>query len=308
MNLKTINRIRISLIVGFVLLAFWGLILDFQYPNGDSWILINSEFGRFLAHVLIGLGPEIAGIAIGIISIDYFNEKRQNQSAQIQLKSKLIRELRSKVKDVALNAVEELQEHGWVIDGSLMGVNLTDANLEGANLRNANLNQSTMIGCILNESNLYRSSLQNVDLTLGSLQNAILPRVDLFFATLNSCKFKHARMRRVNFQNTACKATNFIETDLQGSNFQQALLLGANFAGADLQWADFDSANITLAKFDGANMKNARNLTHGQIFQAKSLKGAIMPDGNIFEMWLEIQNLKEDWDSRINSISDLEEE
>lgn len=63
-------------------------------------------------------------------------------------KARLLRGARSTVNDVALEAIHELREHGWLTndDGLLTGAKLQGANLAGvtlwrANLTNANLQQ-----------------------------------------------------------------------------------------------------------------------------------------------------------------------
>lgn len=105
--LKHITLIRWSIVVLFFLIAVWGLYIDFEFGE-NAWILTNSRFGKFLATSLRNVGPELAGIVIGIVTIDYLNEKRQAQ----QLKAQLIRQMASPHNEVAGPAVRQLAHYG----------------------------------------------------------------------------------------------------------------------------------------------------------------------------------------------------
>ena len=72
-------------IVTFVFLTFLSIYLDFAYPAGSQWVLVNSRTGRFFATGLINLAPELAGIVVGVFSIDFLNNYRQDQLLKKQL-------------------------------------------------------------------------------------------------------------------------------------------------------------------------------------------------------------------------------
>jgi hypothetical protein len=88
---------------------------------------------------------------------------------------------------------------------------------------------------------------------------------------------------------------DLLGADLRAANLREAYLRGADLNGANLReaklhWADLISANLSgaymgttdlsLADLSGADLRNAKELTVGQLDQAYSLEGAAMPDGS----------------------------
>lgn len=51
--------------------------------------------------------------------------------------------------------------------------------------------------------------------------------------------------------------------------------------GANLSYADLSGTDFTDADLSYANLRGAIDFTQEQLAQAKSLKGAIMPDGSV---------------------------
>ena len=82
------------------------------------------------------------------------------------------------------------------------------------------------------------------------------------------------------------------ESDLIAADRPVVLDLG----GADLSWADLRKADLSFANLIGADLSdavlgrahlsNARGVTEEQLTEAKSLQGAIMPNGQKYEDWL----------------------
>ena len=72
------------------------------------------------------------------------------------------------------------------------------------------------------------------------------------------------------------------ERHFQGFELPGANLSGADLRGADLEGADLSGANLTQANLSFANLLNAV-VTAEQLTTAKSLTGAIMPDGSKHE-------------------------
>ncbi len=77
---------------------------------------------------------------------------------------------------------------------------------------------------------------------------------------------------------------------LEGANLKWADCTGAvltnvNFQGADLRYANLSKTDLSGAEFNDADLSeadlNAATVTTEQLKQAKSLQGAIMPDGSI---------------------------
>lgn len=91
---------------------------------------------------------------------------------------------------VAIQAVDELRELGWLTDGSLHGIGLCKANLQGANLANANLCCVGLHQADLEWSNLSGAQLQAAKLSLcnlssSNLKNANLDSTDFFKVNLH---------------------------------------------------------------------------------------------------------------------------
>jgi hypothetical protein len=103
-HLSIVRILTIFAFLGLALYALWIIHAEWD------WVICTCGFGRFLATSLSNVGPELAGIAIGVVTIDYLNEKRQEQ----QFKLQLIRDLGSKSNDFAVRAARELRHYGWL--------------------------------------------------------------------------------------------------------------------------------------------------------------------------------------------------
>ncbi len=76
---------------------------------------------------------------------------------------------------------------------------------------------------------------------------------------------------------------DFHRANLQGADLSMADLTGARLARSKLQNANFSQAILKDVDFYKANLGGARNLTDGQLSQAKRLFSAIMPDGSTYD-------------------------
>src|SRR6266487_5612330 len=76
------------------------------------------------------------------------------------------------------------------------------------------------------------------------------------------------------------KDADLKQINLCQANLTEANLSGANLAGANLTEADLSGANLSGADLLKADLSGA-NLSQTNLSEAKSLKGAIMPDGSI---------------------------
>jgi hypothetical protein len=118
----------------------------------------------------------------------------------------------------------------------------------------------------------------------GSVGRHLRLRANLNRAKLNGLTLKGAYLTR----------TDIIGADLRGSNLAEANLIAANLQDADLRDADLGaaklfSANLSRADLTGANLKGARmgnadlrgaKVSAKQLAEAKSIKGAVLPDGS----------------------------
>lgn len=87
-------------------------------------------------------------------------------------------------------------------------------------------------------------------------------------------------------------------TDLRGADLSDADLSGADLGEPDLKPAELPKADLSGANLSGANLSGAIGVTNEELEQqAKSLKGAIMPDGQKYEDWLRSTGRREDGES-----------
>jgi uncharacterized protein YjbI with pentapeptide repeats len=138
------------------------------------------------------LGPELAGAVLTFVLIDLVLGTRQR-------KVTLIAQMGSDVRDVAVRAVEELRQEGWLTDGSLEGADLSKANLEGAQLAEARLRGASLIAARLERAKLKQAHLEDARLMAAHLEDAELvgARLDsamLWFAHLNRAVLVHASL------------------------------------------------------------------------------------------------------------------
>lgn len=140
------------------------------------YYLLQSNFD--FAGAALNIGTELLGAVITYILI-------QNVIGNSEKKEKLIINLRSKVRDVALQAAEELRQSNWLIDGSLRNANLNGANLSGAELYNADLTEAMLNDANLSGAELLGARLSGANLSRANLSSAVLGYADLNGANLH---------------------------------------------------------------------------------------------------------------------------
>lgn len=146
-------------------------------------------------------------------------------------------------------------------------VDLRGADLRGADLHVAILDNAYIHDVYLQGANLQDAILKDADMRRTFLNGANLTRTFLAGANLQGVVLKDAAA-----QSASLEGSSLEWADLQNINLQHANLVGTKLTGAIM-----DSANLA-----GANLKGAK-VTPEQLAQAKSLKGATMPDGTIHE-------------------------
>jgi uncharacterized protein YjbI with pentapeptide repeats len=158
---------------------------------------------------------------------------------------------------------------GAILRGSyLHGANLSGANLSGANLDEAylgeaNLGETDLSGAILSGANLHGAGLGGANLGKANLSGANLSGFNLGGANLGGANLGKANLSRAILSGA----------DLHGADLFGADLHGADLSGADLSEADLNEADLNEAYLNGAT------ITPEQLDKAKSLTGAVMPDG-----------------------------
>ena len=104
---------------------------------------------------------------------------------------------------------------------------------------------------------------------------------------LPDAKLSGANLRDANLRNANLSSANLTRTDLRvaylsGADLSYARLDEANLRGADLREADLRRANLSMA-----NLSETEGIANEELDQqAKSLKGATMPNGQKYEDWL----------------------
>ena len=172
----------------------------------------------------------------------------------------------------------------------LSEANLSGANLNGANLSGANLNGANLSGTYLNDADLSGADLSEADLNEANLGWAILSgparsRIFLGPSNLSEANLRGAILSEANLRGANLREANLSGADLRGANPSGANFSGANLSDIDLSTVNLSDANLSNAKLSranlrGTNLRGAKGVTDEQLGEAKSLEGAIMPDGS----------------------------
>jgi hypothetical protein len=137
-----------------------------------------------------------------------------------------------------------------VIDMS--GTDLSRASLSNANLKEADLREANLSGANLSGANLNGADLRLTNLRLANLRSIKLVQADLRSADLHGADLSAGGII-LDFPGTA-----------------SPLKIGANLFEANLKETDLSGTNLSGA-----------TVTFEQLYEAKSLQGATMPDGSI---------------------------
>ena len=274
------NILRVAIVLLFLGLAVWAITL-----NRYDLVIADREPWLWLTVALVSVGPELAGIVIGVVTIDYLNERRQRE----QLKAQFIRQMGSNIRDVAVPAARELAHHGWLYDGSLSGANLDHAELSGANLIHADLDRAGLNKANLSEANLEYAYLRNAE-----LNRANLSRADLSYASVTGAFLCGSNLREAALIGTDLRGANLQDVDLAGATLEHAdlmftRLVDAKLPGARLMHAKLCEADLIGANLKGANLEEA-DLSGAFLYRA-NLSGAILELANLSEADLEIVDL-----------------
>jgi uncharacterized protein YjbI with pentapeptide repeats len=174
-------------------------------------------------------------------------------------------------------------------NADLSGANMSASRLDLGNLEKANLSNATLILSKLNNANFLRANLHQAMLNGAELREAILVHANLCEADLGAIFFpKDSPPRRAGDLITqVSESVSTISTDLTGADISGADMTGANLERALLCKANLTDANLSNANLNDADLSDAilfgAVVTESQLAQAKTLKGAFMPDGTKHE-------------------------
>ena len=222
-------------------LAVGAIVLIISILIGAAW---SGDENRSYQMNLV---TEVIGIGATVFIINRLYEYRDREN----LKRRLVREAGSRANAIAISAIDQLREEGWLTgdNGLLKGLDLSGANLKNADLSEANLRWTNLKEADLRSAKLIGTDLRDTDLRFADLKNA-----DLSQAKLNSAK-------------------------LFGANLQEAKLFGANLLVADLQNADLRKAEVRATNFGEMQHRGAdvfKNIPPPAKLQYTKLQGAYL--------------------------------
>lgn len=136
----------------------------------------------------------------------------------------------------------------------------------------ADLREAAMPFTRLNRVNLGEADLSGADLHGGSLSKAYLGETNLSGANLSG---------------TDLSDSDLFGANLSGADLTRANLSGAKLTGANLSGCHLDGADLSKADLSGVNLKinvaPGTKISKTALEKARSLEGAILPDGTKHE-------------------------
>lgn len=275
------HRLFYQLLGGAVILVVGILIGGFLFADKDGYAMnVVTE----------GFGVAVS-VLITVLVIDRLNERRDEQRRIEELKQRLVREAGSRSNDVAIAAIEQLCENGWLKgkSGLLKKSRLRSANLRGVNLSKANLQSANCNEVILRHATLDNARFRNALMIDADLRGAHATESDWRRAKLWNAQIQESCMIAANFTNADLSCANLQGADLRAANLKGTKFYRSNLCGADLgkvdlrgAWlwlGDFSEANLWSANLQGADMFLA-NLSDA-ILVAADLKGADIRCANL---------------------------
>ena len=204
------------------LYAVGGFLLGLlAYPAGDR--LISDLF------VLLGdLVPEAVGIVVTVFIIERFNANREESRRIRERNERLVREIGSRVNDIAKQAVDEARKLGLLYSGSQMlkGVNLDLADLEDTNLSGLDLKDNHFDLANLNRVNFSYANLKGAYFFRAKLTDADLSMANLFSVYARLADFNGADFQNTNLQHAKLTESNLCNVNFCGANLVNALISG----------------------------------------------------------------------------------
>jgi len=267
------NRAVIYTLLGFFAGAVSVSLASHVFSQQVNWWAWLDSFAQ-------NFGTEIFGAYLTFLLIEVLVGGRRGREAEArrteERKQWLIRQMRSRVNEEAVQATEEMRVAGWLWDGSLYEAALFGANLEGANLSGAALVRANLRGANLHGADLTATHLMGADLRHTNLKGASLVEADLRKVTLSGADLEGLSLREANLGEA-----NLREANLAGADLRWARLGGTDLSGANLEQAYMARTNLYQATLVEANLTGARSVSPDQLRMARSLFAATLPDGTV---------------------------
>lgn len=204
-------------------------------------------FGYFLGYLTFAVDADhrldyLSGVfsdVLNILSTVVLVTLIQQYFAREQRKKDLVRKAGSRVRGVALDAMDDLMHEGWATGPDSL-------------LQNKFYRYVDWSGAILNEINLSSTTITF---------DADLSQIKARHTVLISCNFDQVKLTGAFLRATDCTKATFTNC-----NFADCWLVEAVFKEASVRHCDLSNVNLTLASFQGAdltgtNLKNARLTT-----------------------------------------------
>jgi uncharacterized protein YjbI with pentapeptide repeats len=129
---------------------------------------------------------------------------------------------------------------------------------------------------------LAESGLIHNEKTIIDLYRANLSRVQLYKPWLNEVNLHETNLSEADLCEADLLGANLSKADLSEAHLVRTILAGVNLREANLSGANLSGANLMGAILERAILKGVTGITVEELKkQAKSLKGATMPDGSI---------------------------
>jgi uncharacterized protein YjbI with pentapeptide repeats len=141
----------------------------------------------------------------------------------------------------------------------------------------------------MQESSLIKKDNAIVDLSGANFKDAILFGAELIEADLRGANLLEASLMRANLMNanlmkSKLRGASLVEANLEGADIRVADIILANLTKANLERADLRKADLRGADLRETDLTkadlNEATITPEQLEQAKSFKGATMPNGS----------------------------
>ncbi|HEX3051631.1 MAG TPA: pentapeptide repeat-containing protein [Aggregatilineaceae bacterium] len=227
--------------------------------------------------LFLNLGTELGGAVVTFILIDRIVGGDEETE---RVKQRLNREMGSNDNGIALNALMEANEHGWLHDGTFRGMGWMEPNWQGA----------WLVGADLQKIGMHKGDLRDAKLVGANLQAAFLSSSDLRGAKMRGANLQGAELQWANFQgsNTDLWAAQLQGAKMWGAKMQGTILTVADLRGAELIRTDLSDTNLAGAdlrgvSLQGANLKNAELAEiEGMRYEAKFDETTWLPDNTLW--------------------------
>lgn len=180
-------------LLGGLLVLLLGIWIGSQRYSADTGFETN-------------LYTELLSIGVTILVLNWFADRR----ARNQRKQELLLQLSSPSNDFALEASRQLDQLGWLEDGTLSGTEFSGGNLKGAKFLAADLSRTWWIGAHFEKASLSETKFNEASFTFCFFNDTDCWRVDFENAVIASCVFRGA---------------NLIDANMCGARFDEGTIL-----------------------------------------------------------------------------------